>query len=132
MTLTPLLLAPLPVQIHAFAAMPLIPLTTCLFTLRRGNRLHRVLGWSWVVLMATVALTSFWIHEIRLIGGFSPIHLLSLVTMVSLVAAVIAARHHQVQKHKQTMTWLTCGALLGAGAFTLLPGRLMNTVLFGL
>lgn len=132
MPLAPLLAAPLPIQVHAFAALFLIPLTLVLFAMPRGNRLHRTLGWSWVMLMALVVLSSFWIREIRLIGGFSPIHLLSVVTLVFLVAAVLAARHHRVHHHRRAMIWLTFGALMGAGFFTLLPGRLMNTVVFGL
>lgn len=137
MFLAPLLAAPLPVQIHVFAALCLIPLTLAqfslpLFRLEHGSRLHRRLGWSWIILMALVALSSFWIREIRLIGGFSPIHLLSVVTLVSLVAAVLAARYHRVHHHRRAMTWLTYGALMGTGVFTFLPGRLMNAVLFGL
>ncbi|MEP2718144.1 DUF2306 domain-containing protein [Pseudophaeobacter sp.] len=132
MTLLPLLHAPLPIQIHAFAALALIPLTLVMFTLPRGTSLHRVLGWSWVLLMTCVALTSFWIHEIRLIGGFSPIHLLSIGTLVALLAAVFAARHQRIRQHRQVMIWTTSAALMGAGVFTLLPGRLMHAVLFSL
>ena len=40
--------------------------------------------------MAAVAISSFWIHEIRLVGPFSPIHLLSIFTPVMLVLAVVA------------------------------------------
>ena len=90
------------------------------------------MGWSWVFLMALVALSSFWIHEIRLIGNFSPIHLLSLFTLCALAAAVFAARRRRIGTHRRAMIWLTYGALMGAGAFTLLPGRLMHATLFGL
>ena len=90
------------------------------------------MGWSWVFLMALVAISSFWIHEIRLVGRFSPIHLLSLFTLGSLAAAIFAARQKRINAHRRAMTWLTYGALMGAGAFTLLPGRLMHATLFGL
>lgn len=132
MSFSPLTNASLAIQIHAFAALTLIPLTIAIFSLKRGNRLHRTLGWCWVTLMALVAVTSFWIQEIRLLGGFSPIHLLSIFTLIALVRAVWFARRHQVSGHSKTMTWITYGALMGAGAFTLLPGRIMNAVLFGL
>ncbi|GAA6196074.1 DUF2306 domain-containing protein [Pseudophaeobacter arcticus] len=132
MTFSPLFSAPWPIQVHACAALALIPLTIALFTLVRGNRLHRVLGWAWVLLMACVALSSFWIQEIQLIGGFSSIHLLSLVTLVSLVVAVSAARGKRRGRHRRVMTWLTYGSLTAAGVFTLLPGRLMHAVVFGL
>jgi uncharacterized membrane protein len=132
MTLAPLLNAPLAVQIPALAALMLIPLTMALFSLPRGNRLHRILGWCWVMLMATVALSSFLITELRASGGFSPIHALSVFTLGALLVAVTAARRHQVSRHRRTMTWLTLGALVGAGIFTALPGRLMHGLLFGL
>jgi uncharacterized membrane protein len=32
--------------------------------------------------MAVVAASSFWIHQMRLVGPFSPIHLLSIFTLV--------------------------------------------------
>jgi uncharacterized membrane protein len=132
MTLSPLFTAPWAVQLHAYAALALIPLTLVMFTLVRGNRLHRGLGWAWVLLMACVALSSFWIQEIQLIGGFSPIHLLSLVTLVSLVVAVCAARGKRRGRHRRVMIWLTFGSLMTAGVFTLLPGRLMHAVVFAL
>ena len=132
MTFSPLVNAPLPIQLHAFAALALIPLTITIFSLKRGNRLHRILGWTWVLLITCVALTSFWIQEIRLIGGFSPIHLLSIGTLIALLAAVLAARHQRIRQHRQVMIWITFAALIGAGAFTLLPGRLMHAVLFSL
>ena len=34
--------------------------------------------------MAVVAVSSFWIHQIRLVGPWSPIHLLSIFTLVML------------------------------------------------
>ena len=132
MTLSPLFSVPWPIQVHACAALALIPLTIALFTLVRGNRLHRVLGWAWVLLMACVALSSFWIQEIRLLGGFSPIHLLSLITLFSIAIALRAARSKQISRHRRVMTWLTYGSLTAAGVFTLLPGRLMHAVVFGL
>lgn len=132
MTLTPLLTAPVAIQIHAFAALALIPLTIAQFALPRGTHLHLWIGWSWVGFMSLVALSSFWIQDIRLVGGFGPIHLLSIVTLGTLCLAIYAARRGQVSSHRQAMIWLTYGALVGAGVFTLLPGRLMNAVLLGL
>jgi uncharacterized membrane protein len=48
-----------------------------------------------------------------------------------LVVAVVAARSHHVRAHKITMMSIFAGALIIAGLFTLVPGRLMHTVLFG-
>ena len=81
--------------------------------------------------MTVIAVSSFWIHEIRLVGPFSPIHLLSIFTLVMLPLAVLHARRHRVDRHRKAMIGIFCGALLIAGAFTFLPGRIMHAVAFG-
>ena len=101
------------------------------FALPKGTLPHRTVGWIWVALMAAVAVSSFWIHQIRLVGPFSPIHLLSILTLVMLPLAVWRAHTHKVAAHRRAMIALFAGALLIAGLFTLLPGRIMHAVLFG-
>lgn len=96
----------------------------------KGTTMHRILGWSWVVMMLTVAVSSFFIHIINP-AGFSLIHLLSVVTMVALPLAVYAARRHKVDVHGKAMTRLYVGALIIAGVFTFFPGRLMWQMVFG-
>jgi len=131
MTLTPLFSAPIVVQIHAFLAFAAIALTIALFSLPKGSPLHRLLGWAWVIAMSIVALSSFWINDIRWLGPFGPIHLLSIFALISLFRGVRAARAGRVMAHQQTMKSLVFGALIVAGAFTLLPGRIMFAVLTG-
>ena len=131
MSLAPLLNAPFVVQIHAYIAFAVIALTVAVFSFRKGNRLHRVMGWIWVIGMASVAISSFWINDMRWVGPFGPIHLLSLFTLYSLVEGVRAARGHRVADHRANMRALTFGALIIAGAFTLLPGRIMFDVISG-
>ncbi|MDF1804136.1 DUF2306 domain-containing protein [Thalassovita sp.] len=131
MSLTPLLESPFAIQIHALAAVLLIPLTLVIFAIERGSPLHKRLGWAWVIGMALVAISSFWISELRIIGAYSPIHLLSLFTLGALVFGVTSIRTGQVSRHRKTMKGITLGALVTAGAFTLLPGRIMHAVLIG-
>ncbi len=118
MTLTPLVNASLMIQIHTALALCAVVLTIAIFALRKGSPLHRVMGWAWVLMMGVVALSSFGIHELRVIGPFSPIHLLSVFTLWSLVTGVRHARSHRVKEHKRRMRALVFGALLVAGAFT--------------
>jgi uncharacterized membrane protein len=92
---------------------------------------HRLSGWIWVGLMATVVVTSFGIHEMRTWGSWSSIHLLSVFTAVMLPVGVTHARRHRVKQHRATMIWLFVGALIVAGIFTLRPGRIMHDVVFG-
>jgi uncharacterized membrane protein len=81
--------------------------------------------------MLIVSVASFFIHEIRLWGPWSPIHLLSIFTLVTLPLAVLHARRHRVSRHRNAMIAMFAGALVIAGAFTFLPGRIMHAVAFG-
>jgi uncharacterized membrane protein len=81
--------------------------------------------------MLAVALSSFFIHDLRVWGIWSPIHLLSILTLATLPVGVWHARRHAVRHHQWTMISLFAGALLIAGIFTLMPGRIMHAVLFG-
>jgi uncharacterized membrane protein len=101
------------------------------FTARKGTLPHRTIGWIWVSLMVIVSATSFWIHELRLWGPWSPIHLLSIFTLVTLPLAVWAAHRYAVDRHRRGMTAIFFGALVIAGLFTLVPGRILHTVVFG-
>jgi uncharacterized membrane protein len=131
MSLAPLLQAEPVIQIHAFAAMGAFALGIIQFAAPKGTLPHRTIGWIWVTLMTVIAASSFFIHEIKLVGPFSPIHLLSIFTLVMLPLAVLHARRHDVKKHRGAMIGIFVGALVIAGAFTFLPGRIMHAVAFG-
>ncbi len=131
MSLAPLLSSSPVIQLHAFAAMGAFALGAVQLAAPKGTIPHRTLGWIWVVLMLTVAVSSFWIHDIRMFGPFSAIHLLSILTLVMLPLAVLAARRHRVGAHRKTMTSIFIGALVIAGFFTFMPGRIMYRVAFG-
>ena len=131
MTLAPLLAAPPIIRIHAFAAIAAFLLGAVQLAAPKGTIPHRLVGWSWAGLMLTVVISSFFIHTIRLWGPWSPIHLLSIMTLALLPLAVLHARRHDVRRHRHAMTGLFLGALVIAGAFTMLPGRIMHAVVFG-
>ena len=122
---------PPPFPLHAFAAMAAFVLGLVQFAAPKGTLPHRTIGWIWVLLMAAVAASSFWIHQIRLVGPWSPIHLLSIFTLVMLPLAVWRAHRHRVTDHRRIMIAIFAGALVVAGLFTLLPGRIMHAVVFG-
>jgi uncharacterized membrane protein len=131
MSLAPLLDAAPQIPLHAFAAMAAFVLGLIQFAAPKGTLPHRTIGWIWVALMAAVAVSSFWIHQIRLLGPFSPIHLLSIFTLAMLPFGVWFAHRHRVADHRRVMVLMFSGALVIAGLFTLLPGRIMHTVVFG-
>jgi uncharacterized membrane protein len=130
-SLAPLLDAPLQIPLHAFAALAAFVLGVVQLAAPKGTLPHRTLGWIWAALMMMVAASSFWIHQIRLLGPWSPIHLLSIFTLVMVPLAVWKAHRHEVADHRRIMILIFSGALVIAGLFTLLPGRIMHAVVFG-
>jgi uncharacterized membrane protein len=131
MSLAPLLDAPPAIQLHAFAAMAAFALGAVQLAAPKGTVPHRTVGWIWVALMVIVSATAFFIHELRLWGQWSPIHLLAIFTLAMLPLAVLHARRHRVARHRNAMIAIFTGALVIAGLFTFVPGRLMHAVLFG-
>lgn len=127
----PLLEASLAIQIHVAAAVAAMLLGAAILFRRKGDAAHRLAGRVWVALMVIVAVSSFFIWTIRLWGPWSPIHLLSVGTLVSLTYAVGMARIRNIAAHRRTMQATYAGALVITGFFTLLPGRIMHEVLFG-
>ncbi|WDR07119.1 DUF2306 domain-containing protein [Devosia rhodophyticola] len=131
MSLDPLLHASPIIQLHALAAtLALITGAYVLFN-RKGDARHRMMGRIWVSLLVVVCISSLFIWELRMVGLFSPIHLLSLGTLYALWRAVSYARQRNITRHKRTMQLTYIGALLITGLFTFLPTRIMNRVIFG-
>jgi uncharacterized membrane protein len=133
MSLSPLLDAPLAIQIHALAASTAFLLGLVQFAAPKGTLPHRSLGWIWVALMLTVAVSSFWIQgkSARLVGPWGPIHLLSIMVLTMLPIALWFAHRRIVSGHAKTMIGIFVGGLVIAGAFTFVPGRIMHAVAFG-
>ena len=131
MTFSPLMEAAFAIQLHACAALAAFALGVVQLAGVKGNLQHRALGYTWVALMVAVAVSSFWIQDMRVWGRWSPIHLLSILTLTMLPLGVLYARRHNVRGHKATMLGIFAGALVVAGIFTLVPGRIMHKVLFG-
>ena len=110
---------------HAFAASVALPLGAWqLFRPTKGDHQHRLIGRTWVVLMLYVSFTSFWIKELKP-GEFSLIHILSVVTIVTVSLGLVAAIRGDLRSHRSNMigSWLgLVGAFIGAVA---VPVRLI-------
>ncbi len=107
---------------HAALAGVAVLLGAVMLARRKGTASHKRLGRAWVALMVAVALSSFWIFEIRRGAGPSLIHLLSAWTLVSLALAVYFIRRGNVRAHRGFMIGTLVG-LVVAGTFALAPGR---------
>ena len=113
------------IALHLAAAVLALTLGVVVLSLTKGTRLHKALGRSWVAVMLVVAISSFWIFEIRKGAGPSAIHLLSAWTLVSLACAVWFIRRGNVRAHKGFMIGTFLG-LAGAGLGALAPGRALS------
>lgn len=131
MDVNPLLAAPAAVQIHVAAACAAFVVGTVQLIGRKGGTTHRILGWTWAALMTVTAASAFWIVDYRHPSPTAAILLLSLLVLVQLPLALRAAARHDIVQHRRLMFGLYIGALVVAGAFTLLPGRLLSHVVFG-
>ena len=131
MSLEPLLTASPVIQIHALFAGLALLIGALQLARRKGDWLHRLMGRTWVVFMAVVAGSSFFIWTIRSIGVFSPIHIISIFTLVMLWVGWQAARRGNIRRHRRVMEYLYFLALVVTGLLTFVPGRIMNRVAFG-
>ena len=130
MNIKPLLDAGLAIQLHVAAAAFAIVLSAAIIIVRRGTPAHKHVGRAWVAMLALICISSFWITGMNS-TQYSWIHLLSAWTLLGLACAIWAVRAGNIRVHKYAMTSTMIGALLGAGFFAFMPGRMMSAVLFG-
>ncbi len=129
MNLAPVLAAPPLVQAHIALALVALVAGTGVLVAAKGTVFHRRLGAVFSAAMMLVAATSFGIAGL-FPGHYSPIHLLSLLTLATLPLAILARRRGNVRAHAAGMI-LNYAGLAIAGVFTLLPPRVLNAALFG-
>ena len=115
----------LPSAIHLAAVVPAVAIGVTQLFLTKGTRLHKAMGWIWVLAMLVAVISSFWIMEIRKGAGLSFIHLLSAWVLFTLSAAIWHIRRGNVRAHKRYMV-----GLAGAGLGALAPGRFLSIALF--
>jgi uncharacterized membrane protein len=114
---------------HAVSALTCLGLGGYVLLRRtKGDAAHRAAGWCWVAGMTFVASSSFAIRDLR-DGRLSLLHVLSVVTLVSLGLGIRAARRHDVRRHRANMRgsyFGLLGAFVGAVA---VPDRAIPTFL---
>ena len=125
------------IYIHSVLALLAVPLGLCIFITKKGTKQHRMLGRTWVSILVIVSLTAVFIQSINT-GQYSLIHLLIPWTLGSLIYSIWNIKKFKTTKikrykfaHMYSMIGVYFGALLIAGAFTLMPGRFFHEILFG-
>jgi uncharacterized membrane protein len=119
------------VAAHLASVMLALPLGISQLVLPKGTLRHRTVGYIWLALMTFTSLVSFAIHTINP-GGLSPIHIFSVLTLVSVPTIVIQARRGQVAKHRRAVLGVIIGGLAIAGLFTFLPQRALGILVLRL
>lgn len=115
--------------VHLLAVLPALVLGIAQLLRPKGTRSHAAFGWAWVAAMALAAVSWFWIFGVGGAGRFSLIHLLSVIVLFNLAAAIWFVRRGNVPAHRKFMLGTLLG-LIGAGAGALAPGRFLQQLLF--
>jgi uncharacterized membrane protein len=124
----PLMAQSLLVQFHVVTVAIALVLGPVQFLMPKGTRAHRAIGWIWVSCMFATACATFFIRDINN-GGFSTIHLFSVMTFIGVPMAVLAARHGRTAAHTRAMIGLYIGLII-AGLTAIAPGRLVWDMFF--
>lgn len=115
--------------IHVGTVIPALFLGAPVLLMKKGTPLHKMLGRIWATLMIITSISSFWLHGLT--GGIGPIHIFSVVTLVSIPYAIYCARKGEIAAHQRAMTGPYIG-LVVAGLFSFMPGRLMGELAMAL
>lgn len=115
--------------IHVGTVVPALLLGGPVLIMKKGTALHKLLGRIWAALMMTTAVSSFWLQG--LVGTIGPIHIFSVITLVSIPRAIWAIRKGDVITHQRAMVGPYIG-LLVAGLFSFMPGRMMGQLVAAL
>ncbi|MEM9010365.1 MAG: DUF2306 domain-containing protein [Pseudomonadota bacterium] len=131
MSLDPLLQAGLLIQAHVVTVLTAVALTPAILILRKGTALHRMLGRAWAFAMIATATVALFIDTLDSPIHFNPIHIFSVIVLWSVPRAIYHIRNGNVAEHRAAMLGVTYGGIGLAGAFALLPGRVMHAAVFG-
>lgn len=115
-------------QLHLWSSLLAAALILLVLVLPKGTARHRLGGRVAVGAWAVAAASSFGLPAF---GTLTPIHALTLLTLVMLPLGIRHARQGRIAAHRGTML-ATAGGLLTAGIFaTVIPGRYLYGALFG-
>ena len=110
------------ILIHLIAASTALLLGGFIVFTQKGTQRHKILGRIWAASMLVTAIGSF---AIQTSGQLSQIHILSVVSLVSLFFGIFAIRKGNVRRHRGLMIGGYTGLFI-AFLFTFDPERLVG------
>lgn len=113
------------IAFHAVAATYVIVLGPLQILRRRRDLAHRIIGATWVAVMLTVCISSFWIAP----DGFSWLHGLAIWTLLCMVVAIAGICRGNVPMHRGFMIGSYLGTLTAFAFAVLIPTRLIPRLL---
>lgn len=132
MNIAPLFEVNTALAVHLVTVVIALSASLYIFAAAKGTRSHKFAGRIAASALVVTALASFGINSFNSpFFGLSPIHIFSAAVLIFVPYALYQIRRGNVNAHKKAMTGVSVGGLGIAGAFTLLPGRMMAEVFFG-
>lgn len=130
MSFDPITNASMYIQIHAVCAIAALLLGPIALYRRKRDRIHKYVGYVWMTAMTTTAITSFWIREINADGSLSPVHILAITAICTIVYSVWSVRNGNLRAHKASLRNLYFFGTAGALTFNFLPNRTIPKMFF--
>jgi uncharacterized membrane protein len=99
---------------------------------RKGSRGHRAAGYAWVTLMLGAAVSSLFMRDFNEpnLAGYTPTHILALVTFGGVGGGLWFIVRGQVVHHRRFMQGVYIGGCIVAGLFALSPRRYLGNLLW--
>lgn len=127
---SPIADASLALQVHLASAVASLALIPVVLWRTRKDRWHKNLGYIWVSAMIATAISSFWISNFPMFLSFSPLHALSVLTLVTVVIAVWAAINRKFRLHERSLKNLATYGLGIPAILNFLPDRTLTQTFF--
>ncbi|MFZ4715211.1 MAG: DUF2306 domain-containing protein [Bacteriovoracaceae bacterium] len=109
--------------LHLITIIPVLIVGPFILFRRKGDKLHKVLGKMWAILMIVSCLFSFGIQSD---GGLSWLHGLAAFTIFSVVRALIAIKRKDLKTHERAMRGSYVGACIAFIFAAAVPSRLIG------
>lgn len=105
---------------HVIAALYVLVLGPLNIFRRRRDRTHRIIGYTWVLAMYFVCISSFWIVSD---GTFSWLHGLSAFTIITVTLGLVSAVRRNIIAHRANMIGSYIGIAIAFAFALTAPGR---------